>query len=476
MTTNEATTYTHSHTYFHLIGFSFWQAWWLLAMNTSAIIPQQPHMAPLANPIFAITVFTTVGYLVVALVGMKFGAFSTHRRSYVAAALCAALGSIGLSLFPMIGAGAVSSGLFYVSSLAFALGNALLLIMWGELWSTWASGRVGTCLIASYTFAFVLYLLICALPGLAASVISCLLPVASVVALYQARHEERRLASQVEYLAESLSAWKVIVAAGAIGLIHGFVQCALKVAHFDESLLHLSQVASALVLVAILIYLLAKQPATASLTFYKPIVPLYIAGLVLLVILPFQWMFVGNGLALSAVFCVDMLVMLVSTDFAFRARKPVAVCFGFTLLAMRTGTTCALALVGVLELTGTFSVEILTNALLVCCIAIAFIGSFVFTSADLSKLYRAKPTSNVGADAAEHVDAVAQACGLTPRETEVLSLLAAGRSVPYIASDLCIAESTVKHHTSSIYRKIGVSDRQSLIDVIMQGAVGKGAW
>lgn len=75
-----------------------------------------------------------------------------------------------------------------------------------------------------------------------------------------------------------------------------------------------------------------------------------------------------------------------------------------------------------------------------------------------------------------HVETVAQACGLTPRETEVLSLLAAGRSVPYIAGDLCIAESTVKHHTSSIYRKIGVSDRQSLIDVIMQGAVGKGAW
>ena len=476
MSAREASAQTHSHSYFHLIGFSFWQAWWLLAMNPSVIIPQEPHMEPFVNPVFAITVFTTLGYLAIALIGMRFGTFSTQRRSYIAAALCASFGSIGLSLFPMIGAGVGVSGLFYLSSLAFSVGNALLLIMWGELWSTWASGRVGTCLIASYTFAFVLYLAITALPGLLASVISCLLPVASVVALYQARHEERRLASQVEYVTESISAWKVIVAAGAIGLIHGFVQCAIKVANFDEQLLHFSQVVSALVLLAILIYLLAKQPATASITFYKPIVPLFIAGMVLMVVLPFQWGFVGNGLAISAVFCVDMLVMLVSTDYAFRTRKPVAVCFGFSLLAMRTGTTCALALVGALEVSNLFSEEVFSNTLLLFCIGIAFIGSFVFTSADLSKLYRAKPTGNVSADSAVHVESVAQACGLTPRETEVLALLAAGRSVPYIASDLCIAESTVKHHTSSIYRKIGVSDKQSLIDVIMQGAVGKGAW
>lgn len=475
MTTRELNAPTHSHTYFHLIGFSFWQAWWLLAMNTDVIILQQPPIAPIANPIFAITVFTTVGYLAVALIGMKFGTFSTHRASYIAVGLCAAFGSIGLSLFPMNGTGVVVA-LFYLSSLTFSLGNALLLIMWGELWSTWASGRVGTCLIASYTFAFVLYVAIAVLPGFVASIISCLLPVASVVALYQARHEERRLASQVEYLADTISAWRVIVAAGAIGLMHGFVQCALKVVSFKEEMLHLSQIVAAVVLVAILVYLCVKQPATASIAFYKPIVPLYIAGLVLMVVLPFGAMFVGNGLTLSAVFCVDMLVMLVSTDYAFRTRKPVAVCFGFTLLAMRTGTTCALALVGVLELSSVFSAELFINILLLFCIAIAFIGSFVFTAADLLKLYRAKPTNNVSADAAVHVETVAQACGLTPRETEVLSLLAAGRSVPYIAGDLCIAESTVKHHTSSIYRKIGVSDRQSLIDVIMQGAVGKGAW
>jgi DNA-binding NarL/FixJ family response regulator len=58
---------------------------------------------------------------------------------------------------------------------------------------------------------------------------------------------------------------------------------------------------------------------------------------------------------------------------------------------------------------------------------------------------------------------------------EVLQLLACGRSVPYICEELTIAQGTVKHHVSSIYRKIGVYDRQSLHDVIEQGSVGKGA-
>ncbi|MEG1493467.1 MAG: hypothetical protein RR842_14515, partial [Gordonibacter sp.] len=36
--------------------------------------------------------------------------------------------------------------------------------------------------------------------------------------------------------------------------------------------------------------------------------------------------------------------------------------------------------------------------------------------------------------------------------------------------------STAKHHVSNIYRKIGVFDRQGLLDTIEQGGVGKSTW
>jgi two-component system NarL family response regulator len=49
--------------------------------------------------------------------------------------------------------------------------------------------------------------------------------------------------------------------------------------------------------------------------------------------------------------------------------------------------------------------------------------------------------------------------GLTARETEVLSLVAAGMSNGQIARALFISEKTVKNHLSSIFEKLGVSDR-----------------
>ena len=45
---------------------------------------------------------------------------------------------------------------------------------------------------------------------------------------------------------------------------------------------------------------------------------------------------------------------------------------------------------------------------------------------------------------------------LTAREQEVLSLLAAGHSIPTIAGELHLAPATVKSHVQRIYDKLGV--------------------
>lgn len=73
-----------------------------------------------------------------------------------------------------------------------------------------------------------------------------------------------------------------------------------------------------------------------------------------------------------------------------------------------------------------------------------------------------------GVDAA--VLALASRCNLTEREAEILGLLAQGRSQRYIADKLVIAESTVKTHGRSVYRKLGVTSKQELIDLVQQTA------
>lgn len=66
----------------------------------------------------------------------------------------------------------------------------------------------------------------------------------------------------------------------------------------------------------------------------------------------------------------------------------------------------------------------------------------------------------------EDVGDIAARYGLTKRECEVLSLLAEGRNEPYVEEALGIGRATVKTHITHIYRKVGVSSRQQLIDVL----------
>ncbi|WP_449407521.1 response regulator [Microbacterium maritypicum] len=57
---------------------------------------------------------------------------------------------------------------------------------------------------------------------------------------------------------------------------------------------------------------------------------------------------------------------------------------------------------------------------------------------------------------------------LTPRELEVLRLVAAGRSNPEIARELFIGEATVKTHLIHVFEKLGVSDRTRAVTLALE--------
>jgi DNA-binding CsgD family transcriptional regulator len=74
----------------------------------------------------------------------------------------------------------------------------------------------------------------------------------------------------------------------------------------------------------------------------------------------------------------------------------------------------------------------------------------------------AAPTEQHSAPVSEHP------AGLTPREVEVLGLVAEGLTNPQVAQRLFLSPRTVQRHLNSVYRKLGVSSRTAATHLALE--------
>jgi len=101
--------------------------------------------------------------------------------------------------------------------------------------------------------------------------------------------------------------------------------------------------------------------------------------------------------------------------------------------------------------TRAFSTEIY-----VALLAAGFIGLGVWVGRRL--------TSRPAPAAFERNQAAIRSLGLTPRECEILELLATGQSLKEMARALAISPNTVKTHVARVYEKLEVQRRIQAID------------
>ncbi|KQZ69549.1 LuxR family transcriptional regulator [Sphingopyxis sp. Root214] len=93
--------------------------------------------------------------------------------------------------------------------------------------------------------------------------------------------------------------------------------------------------------------------------------------------------------------------------------------------------------------------------------AVAAGGSFLYAS------LAAEPAPS-GVQAEWRQDVFETPDRLTSRERDVLKLLTSGISNPQIAAALNLGEGTVRNHVSSIFSKLGVTDRTKAVLIAMQ--------
>ena len=81
-----------------------------------------------------------------------------------------------------------------------------------------------------------------------------------------------------------------------------------------------------------------------------------------------------------------------------------------------------------------------------------------------------EPDEGVPADIAAYCQGLAVEYGLTPREAEILALMALGRSAKYISEELTVSYNTTRTHVRHIYEKLNIHNKQELIDLVLFGS------
>ena len=214
---------------------------------------------------------------------------------------------------------------------------------------------------------------------------------------------------------------------------------------------------------------------------YRLSLPVMIGGLIALALVfgeraPLAMLLIATGYELF-----DILAWVLFGEIARRMGPGAApyvfgVGVAYMLLGMAAGYVASAVMIplvdaGVLQLSAVALVAVL------CLVIIAFLvlPESVISSIPLIKS-AARRAEKPAQEQEEHPEpqltleqkcaGVAEACGLTPREREVLQFLARGRTLSIVARDLHIAKNTARTHIEKIYQKTDIHKQQDLIDFV----------
>lgn len=340
----------------------------------------------------------------------------------------------------------------------------------------WLAVMVGVAalvelLLSSVTFAVGLIVFAVLVP------LSCLVPCwlawrGRLIAVREAGEAESRSAPTLGAMAQ-LRQMAQVVAMPFVGLmVFAFMMGARKFVLFD--VVHMEVLGCVLGAVVVLPICLMRTRVPLMPLIYRVLVPLFALLLIFLNCFPAStgpmWFAAWMSYAFYGAVAILALAGLVAA--AHASEFSPGLIFGTTVAGF---SGCSL--LGVIAAqTVLFQIEGGGPALLVVS-TLYFV--YLLASALLApwKRDRGDIVLEEGADAAKAVpvrdvaarcEELARACGLTPREGEILGYLGRGHGIAFVADALVISESTVRTHVKSIYKKLGVNSREELVSKVSE--------
>lgn len=466
------------------LGFGFFWSWLYAVELTPS--PLFGTTLCLGNTPFELTELAIRCVILIGcIIAAKYLVHSTGRRicfivaigSSVAAAACMTIAS--------------SPAVCTVAATFVAVAEVVIFLLWLSFFGSMRTGDVFILLVASQASGAALLLIALFLGQTALQVIAFAFPTFSLVALKLSYNLEPSGANEApiennranissepaeEHSGESSliptearSLGRTIGALALYSLTFALAESALFSSAAGGTLPgYLTETIDALLLAAAVAAFFAarKDPASVPYEFYR-LVPLFLgAGIALLALLPNN-AGIASCIAGLGFVAFQVLALNDSCNVVQRTEETLFRTMAIVRLAISAGLgigrMAGLALVSALAI----SPAALTGISMVVVIAAC---SIVFTDSSRTHLQQIANDREIEEDPLSRtskeqaIRAFIEAKGLSKRESEVFEFLLAGRTTVYAAEKLFIAESTIRAHVYSIYRKTGIHSRMELLD------------
>lgn len=228
-----------------------------------------------------------------------------------------------------------------------------------------------------------------------------------------------------------------------------------------------------------LIVLLSKQRERLFYSIWIILATLFFAGLFSVALLNEEWAEVASGVLISGRTCLGFFLWITLAN-ASRAHRlsPVVLLGCFFVLTEMLAACLSYFVVPMLSRYLSVPFDSCISYFSVGMALMLIVASFLLLS---SKAFRdneqmcESDTQMVRSDDSWQRACVriADRCGLTNRETEVMLLVSRGNSKNKIADILFVSSGTIQTHTKSIYRKLDLHSRQDLIDLVSREIDGE---
>lgn len=423
----------------------------------------------------AVTLFATVAMLVVILcLSDALATVVGSRGAMTLGGLLLVGGSVGIAAATVGGWGLAW---FVAGSCMGGASIGLLKIAWGEMFSHMSlrAGLIdmGASLVVS-TVAFC-GLLFAPSAVQAAVLVAVALPCSWLVRLGTRRLEDEPAPPPPPGAAKAVNfGWTLLILPFLVGLAYGLINGVLVVRPAGAALLSplgttLAELLAGAVLLAASRMLSERFGASQ----------IYAVGLV----------FTVAGLALASVeavptwvaasvdelgFAVFYFFMVVYWgDLARRVGRSVVRTYALGYTVFQASQIPGMAAgYGLVQTSGETGVALLCTAVVLVFFVVTLLV-FNDPRSALRQWLTAGEPAEVTDEIPEACAAIAARFSLSPREREVLSLLARGRTAAYIGRSLGIAPDTAKTHMRSIYRKMDIHSQQDLIELIERQVRGE---